>query len=163
MISAAARTPSVQIGGYVPGSLARAVEMHATYYAKHWRLGRLFEAHVANELGELMGRFDPRRDGFWVARDDDQVVGCIAIDGRGAPQARLRFFIVDDARRSKGLGERLMRAALGFCRDAGFRTVFLTTFAGLDAARTLYERHGFLLADQRPDRGWGVEVQAQRF
>jgi GNAT superfamily N-acetyltransferase len=164
MISAAARTPSVQIGGYAPGSIGRIVEMHGTYYARNWRLGPVFEAQVARELGELMERFDAGRDGIWIARDGDEVTGCIAIDGSRAPEtARLRFFLVGDDRRSAGLGERLIRAALGFCRDAGFHQVYLTTFAGLDAARKLYERHGFVLADQRPDRSWGVEVQAQRF
>ena len=154
----------MRIGGYVPGSIGRVVEMHGTYYAEHWRLGRFFEAQVAHELGELMERFDPGRDGFWVARDGRDVVGCIAIDGSRAPEAaRLRFFIVDDGRRGTGVGERLMRAALEFCREAGFRNVFLTTFAGLDAARKLYERHGFVLADQHADTSWGVEVLAQRF
>jgi len=154
----------MRIAGYVPGCIGRVVQMHGAYYAKNWRLGPVFEAQVARELGELMERFDPRRDGFWVALDAETVAGAIAIDGRGAPDtARLRFFIVDEGRRGAGLGERLMRAALGHCRDARFGNVFLTTFAGLDAARKLYERHGFVLADQRADASWGVEVQAQRF
>jgi GNAT superfamily N-acetyltransferase len=154
----------MEIDGYVPGSIGRIVEMHGTYYARNWRLGPVFEAQVARELGELMERFDAKRDGFWIARDGDEVAGCVAIDGRGAPAAaRLRFFIVDESRRGTGLGARLMRAALEFCRDAGFHSVFLTTFAGLDAARKLYERHGFVLAGQKPDRSWGAEVLAQRF
>jgi GNAT superfamily N-acetyltransferase len=154
----------MEIGSYVPGSIGRIVEMHATYYAKNWRFGSFFEAQVAHELGELMERFDPRRDGFWIARDGEEIVGGIVIDGSRAPEtARLRFFIVEDGRRSAGLGEQLMRAALGFCRGAGYRSVFLTTFAGLHAARKLYERHGFVLAEERPHRNWGVEVTEQRF
>ncbi|HZR69651.1 MAG TPA: GNAT family N-acetyltransferase [Burkholderiales bacterium] len=154
----------MEIDGYVPGSIGRIVEMHGTYYARNWRLGPVFEAQVARELGELMERFDAARDGFWIAREGGDIAGCIAIDGSRAPDtARLRFFIVDEGRRGAGLGERLMRTALGFCRGAGFRRVFLTTFAGLDAARALYERHGFALAEQKPDSSWGVEIQAQRF
>ena len=154
----------MQICGYFPGCIGRIVAMHGTYYARAWRLAPVFEAQVAHELGELMERFDGTRDGFWIARDGDDIAGAIAIDGRGAPErARLRFFIVDEPRRGSGLGGLLMRAALGFCRDVGFRSVFLTTFAGLDAARSLYERYGFVLAEQKPDRGWGVEVLAQRF
>jgi hypothetical protein len=33
----------------------------------------------------------------------------------------------------------------------------------LDAARALYERHGFELTEERPDRTWGVEMTEQRF
>jgi GNAT superfamily N-acetyltransferase len=154
----------MRIGGFAPGCIGRVVEMHGTYYARHWKLGPVFEAQVARELGELMERFNPSRDGFWIAREGEDVAGAIAIDGRAAPDAaRLRFFIVGEGRRGAGIGAALMGAALGHCRDARFRNVFLTTFAGLDAARKLYERHGFVLADQRPDSSWGVEVQAQRF
>ena len=75
----------------------------------------------------------------------------------------MRFFIVDSAHRGAGLGEQLMRTALDFCRSAGHQRVFLTTFAGLDAARKLYERHGFVLTEERSDRTWGLEVTEQRF
>ena len=154
----------MQICGYVPGSIGRMIELHGRYYACDWRFGRYFEAKVANELGEFLARIDPKRDGFWIAAEDDDIVGGIAIDGSHMPEAgRLRFFIVDDAHRGVGLGEQLMRAAMDFCRDAGHRHVFLTTFAGLDAARRLYERHGFMLTEERPHQTWGVEVTEQRF
>ena len=154
----------MQICGYVPGAIGRIVELHGRYYARDWRFGQYFEAKIANELGELLTRFDPARDGFWIAAEREQIAGGIAIDGSGEPDsARLRCFIVDDVHRGAGLGERLMRAALDFCRRAGHRRVFLTTFAGLDAARTLYERSGFVLTAERVDRTWGIEVTEQRF
>jgi GNAT superfamily N-acetyltransferase len=154
----------MQIREYLPGSIGRLVELHGRYYARDWHFGRYFEAKIANELGELLARLDAARDGFWVAVEGDEVVGGIAIDGSGESDvARLRCFIVDDSHRGKGLGEQLMRTALDFCRGSGHRHVFLTTFAGLDAARKLYERHGFVLTEERPDRTWGVEVTEQRF
>ena len=154
----------MQIREYVPGSIGRMVELHGRYYARDWRFGRYFEAQVASELGELLARLDPKRDGFWIAAENDEIVGGIAIDGSGTLEAaRLRFFIVDDAHRVAGLGGRLMRVALDFCRDAGHKRVYLTTFVGLDAARKLYERHGFSLTEERPHRTWGVEVTEQRF
>jgi GNAT superfamily N-acetyltransferase len=156
--------PEVQIREYVPGSIGRLVELHGRYYARDWRFGRYFEAKVANELGELVARLDAARDGFWVVAEADNIVGGIAIDGSCEPGlARLRFFIVEDSQRGKGMGEELMRRALDFCRGAGHRRVFLTTFAGLNAARKLYERHGFVLTEERPNRTWGVEVTEQRF
>jgi GNAT superfamily N-acetyltransferase len=152
------------IGEYVPGSIGRLVELHGRYYARDWRFGRYFEAKIASELGELLARLDPSRDGFWIAAEDRNIVGGIAIDGSSdAGSARLRFFIIEDSHRGRGLGEQLMRTALDFCRSAGHRHVFLTTFAGLDAARALYERHGFELTEERPDRTWGVEMTEQRF
>jgi GNAT superfamily N-acetyltransferase len=154
----------MQICGYVPGSIGRMVELHARYYTNNWHFGPYFEAKVASELGELLARLNPARDGFWIAAGQDEIVAGIAVDGSAAADAaRLRFFIVDDKHRGTGLGQRLMRSALDFCRSAGHQHVFLTTFAGLDAARKLYERHGFVLTGERPDRTWGVEVTEQRF
>jgi len=105
----------MHICGYVPGSIGRLVELHGRYYARDWRFGRSFEAKVASELGELLARLDPTRDGFWIAAEDDEIVGGIAIDGSHTREAaRLRFFIVDGAHRGAGLGGRLMRTALDF-------------------------------------------------
>jgi hypothetical protein len=41
--------------------------------------------------------------------------------------------------------------------------VYLWTFQGLDAARRLYEKHGFRLAEEREGSQWGERVLEQRF
>jgi hypothetical protein len=56
-----------------------------------------------------------------------------------------------------------MDAALGFCRDCGYRRVYLNTFEGLQAARRLYEQGGFRPVEQRRGAQWGREVVEQRF
>lgn len=135
----------ITFSDYVPGAIGRIVELHGEYYSTHWGLGRYFEAKVAAELGEFMGRFDPNRDGAWLASVDDRVAGGIFIDGLDADGegARLRWFIVDPAYHGRGLGRELMQRAMAFCDRQRFPRVYLTTFAGLDAARHLYEAHGF--------------------
>ncbi len=55
-----------------------------------------------------------------------------------------------------------MSAAMDFCRSR-FGTVHLHTFAGLDAARHLYERHGFQLINEQPTTEWGPPVLDQHF
>jgi len=39
----------------------------------------------------------------------------------------------------------------------------LHTFAGLDAARHLYQQHGFALIDEHATTAWGPPVLEQRF
>src|SRR5207245_64881 len=75
----------MQICGYMPGSIGRIVELHGRYYARDWRFGPYFEAKVASELGEFLARLDPKRDGFWIAAEDNEIVGGIAIDGPARP------------------------------------------------------------------------------
>ncbi|MCB5285990.1 MAG: GNAT family N-acetyltransferase [Candidatus Cloacimonetes bacterium] len=153
------------VRGYVPGAIGRVVEMHGRYYHRHWGFGQFFEAKVATELSEFLTRYDAASDGFWTVQVDGRVEGSISIDGRHAMTrgAHLRWFIVSDALRGRGAGSRLMDAAMDFCRDKGYRQIYLWTFAGLSAARSLYEKAGFALVEERSGTQWGVEVKEQRF
>jgi GNAT superfamily N-acetyltransferase len=137
----------VELTGYVPGALGRITELHGSYYAKHWDLGLYFEAKVSTELAEFLSRFDPAHDGAWFVRVNGEIAGGVFIDGKEADTvgARLRWFILDPAYQGRGIGNLLIREALEFCKQAGFRRVYLTTFAGLNTARHLYEKHGFRL------------------
>lgn len=139
--------------------------MHGVYYAAHWGFGAFFEARMARELAEFVDRYDGKRDGLWTAAIGGRIAGSIAIDGCRAPagSAHLRWFILDANHHGRGTGSRLLDEALRFCRACGHQRVTLWTFAGLDAARALYERAGFQLAEQRRGRQWGTEVTEQRF
>jgi len=153
------------IRGYIPGSIGRVAEMHGTYYHRHWEFGLYFEAMVATELATFLGRYNEERDGFWTASVGGRIEGSIGIDGAraAAEGAHLRWFIVSDALRGKGVGNRLLDAAIDFCRSAGHGRVCLWTFEGLNAARHLYDKNGFRLVDQQKGDRWGREVNVQRF
>lgn len=135
----------IELVGYMPGALGRIVELQARYYAENWGLGLYFEAKAAAEMAEFLSRFDPERDGAWFAKDGDEIVGGIFIDGGDAEGPRLRWFIIDPKYHGQGLGSRLMEAAMRFCEHQKFDRVYLTTFAGLNAARHLYDKFGFKL------------------
>lgn len=151
--------------GYRPGALARCTEMHAQYYARTAGFGRPFEAKVAAGLAEFSERIDRSCNGLWLAVREGEVVGTVAIDGEdlGSGIAHLRWFIIADDVRGQGVGRELLSAALEFCDRQGFRETHLWTFHGLDAARHLYETHGFSLAEEYSGGQWGKEVLEQRF
>jgi GNAT superfamily N-acetyltransferase len=149
----------------VPGAIGRVAELHAAYYARQWGFGVFFEAKIAMEVAEFLSRYDARRDGFWTASLGGRIEGSITIDGLHAADAgaHLRWFIMSDALRGRGVGGRLVEAAVDFCRRSGYPRVYLWTFEGLHAARHLYEKAGFALAEQRRGAQWGTEVTEQRF
>lgn len=151
--------------GYRPGAIARCVDMHANYYARTAKFGRPFEAQVAAGLAEFSARLDKPCNQLWLAIQLDRIVGTVAIDGEdlGEGRAHLRWFIVDDGMRGAGVGRRLLSEAVAFCERRHFAECHLWTFRGLDAARRLYEAHGFSLVEERPGRQWGEEVLEQRF
>jgi GNAT superfamily N-acetyltransferase len=153
------------VEGYQPGSVGRVAELHGVYYHEHWGFGLFFEAKVATELSDFLKRHDEGRDGFWTALMDGRVEGSIAIDGiHGQSEgAHLRWFILSDALRGKGVGKQLIDKAINFCRTKGYKKIYLWTFEGLNAARHLYERSGFKLVEERRGTRWGTEVTEQRF
>lgn len=154
-----------EISGYRPGAIGRIAEMHGTYYSRHWEFGLFFEAKVATELAEFLRRFDKKRDGFWTIGHEGRVVAAIAIDGSGAATdgAHLRWFIVSPEMHGAGLGRRLMTEAVSFCDRKAYRRIYLWTFAGLDAARHLYQSFGFHLAFEQQGEQWGTRVTEQLF
>lgn len=152
------------VPGYVPGAVGTIGRLHGEYYAREHRFGVLFESKVTREFAEFSARFDPAFDGMWFVVDAGAVHGSIVIDGHGGSgQAHLRWFMLSDAVRGKGLGHRLMDTALAFCRRKGHRHVYLNTFKGLDAARALYDRAGFRLVAEQTGTTWGHAVTEQRF
>jgi GNAT superfamily N-acetyltransferase len=155
----------ISIAGYVPGAIGRVAEMHAAYYAEAWNFGLYFEAKVATELSQFLQRLDPERDGFWTAIRGGRVEGSIAIDGAKVESegAHLRWFILSAALRAQGVGHRLLREAVDFCKQRQYARVFLWTFQGLEPARHLYEKFGFRLAEQIEGEQWGKRVLEQRY
>jgi len=155
------------VPSYHPGCIGRIAELHATYYSAAAGFGLSFEAKVARELSAFCEAFDPRRDGLWLAMVDGRVEGSIVIDGSHAGDdgegAHLRWFILSDALRGKGMGERLLAEALAFADAKACARTFLWTFSGLAAARHLYEKHGFRLVRSHAGSQWGRVVEEQYF
>ena len=153
------------IDDYRPGALGRVCELQSAYYAREWDFGLPFETKVAGEMAEFLGRADWHRDLFKIARMNDDIVGSITLDASAHDDgtAHLRWFVVADAARGKGLGKQLMGLVMDFARTQGIDKIYLTTFEGLDPARALYEKAGFELTASKPGETWGRKVVEQRF
>ena len=153
----------IEIGGYRPGCLADIVACHARYYAENWRFGLAFEAKVAGELAAFAIRMKPDADLLLVGYEGERFAASIVIDASDADPrgAHLRWFIV--AEPGRGLGRRLIQSALAFCDERHYANVWLTTFSGLDAARRLYEEHGFKLVEESAEDQWQGGVREQLF
>jgi GNAT superfamily N-acetyltransferase len=155
----------IEFRGYFPGAVGLITHAHAVYYHEHWGFDVTFETQVGRELSEFVARFREGRDGLWVARVQGAFAGSVAIDGREAETdgARLRWFIVLPPFQGTGLGKALLGRAVEFCRQGSYPGVYLWTFQGLEAARTLYERHGFRLCEEHGVDQWGRRIIEQRF
>ena len=159
------QSKELQLTGYFPGVVGKITELHATYYHQNWGFDVSFETQVGKELSEFIAGFSEQRDGFWVVQIDGHFVGSIAIDGRAAHEdgARLRWLIAEPEFQGKGTGGLLVKLAIQFCREKGYKRIYLWTFDGLDTARRLYEREGFRLCQERDVHQWGRSIREQMF
>lgn len=162
--------PEIQTG-YVPGALGRIIELHETYYSDYWNLDYEFSREVAVELAEFLKRYDETDSRLWLVMsdpDDDgeqEILGSLVIDGSHSDAeegARLRWVILAPELHGQGLGRELMNRAMAFCDEAGFERVYLWTYEGLEAARQLYQEHGFTLVEDVTRQDWGPELTYQK-
>lgn len=156
---------AMRLEDYRPGALGRICEMQASEYALSLGFGRDFEVRVAGDMAAFLGRFEPDRDLFKIALQDDDIVGSVALDVSARPDgwAHLRWFFVADCHRGHGLGRHLLRTALDHAHHVGGRGVYLWTVEGLPAARHLYVKSGFRLTQSELGNSWGREIVEQRF
>jgi GNAT superfamily N-acetyltransferase len=155
------------VEGLRPGALGFIIGEHGRYYSRHWGFGAYFEAKVAAELASYAGRADDAADRFFLALDaEGRILGTLVIDAHdpasASGEAHLRWFILSEAARGQGIGQGLMQAAMAHV-DRLSLGCWLTTIAGLDAARHLYEKVGFSLQSECEGDSWGVRVTEQLF
>jgi ribosomal protein S18 acetylase RimI-like enzyme len=87
-----------------------------------------------------------------VARSGPDVAGSLTLVMFPLPtgtRAWIEDVVVDESARGQGIGEALTVRALELARQAGARTVDLTSRPSRAAAGRLYERVGFQLRDSR--------------
>ena len=87
-----------------------------------------------------------------IARSAGAIIGTTTLVMFPLPtglRAWIEDVVVDEAARGQGAGEAMTREALRLAREAGARTVDLTSRPSREAAGRLYEKAGFKLRDSR--------------
>jgi ribosomal protein S18 acetylase RimI-like enzyme len=87
-----------------------------------------------------------------LARSAGTIIGTLTLvmfPLPSGPRAWIEDVVVDESARGQGAGERLTREALRIAREAGARTVDLTSRPSREAAGRLYERLDFAIRDSR--------------
>jgi GNAT superfamily N-acetyltransferase len=87
---------------------------------------------------------------FWVIKDDQKLVGSIALIDTGNRQSALRKMFVHKDYRGKemGIGQQLLDHVISWCRQHGIDEIYLGTFDRLLAAQRFYAKNGFVLIEK---------------
>lgn len=82
---------------------------------------------------------------FWIAIDNEMVVGTIAIKNIGNGNAMLRKMFVKQEYRGKDIGvsKKLLFILIDWARQKNFSRIFLGTTPQFLAAHRFYEKNGF--------------------
>ena len=121
---------------------------HARTLFKEYEAGlgiSLCFQHFDHELRNLPGDYAPPDGRLLLAKDDDQIAGCIAMRKHGPGICEMKRLFVRPAYRSTGLGRDLVNTILDEARKLGYTHMRLDTLPGrMDKAIALYRSIGFV-------------------
>lgn len=82
---------------------------------------------------------------FWVAVEDEQIVGTVALIDIGNKQVALRKMFVKKEFRGKefAVAQQLMNVVFNWCKEKTVSTILLGTIEPFKAAQRFYEKNGF--------------------
>jgi len=146
-----------------PGDIGYLIYLHGILYAKECGYDQTFEAYVAGGLAEFVQTFSPDKDRIWLAETNGRIIGSIAIVGHSKAGAQLRWFLVHTDCRGLGIGKKLLKNALQFCKERKYKTIFLWTVSELVEAGHLYIRFGFSKTEEKTHEIWGKRVTEERY
>ena len=148
---------------FEPGDLGRLIEIHGIQNFQDYGFSPVHEAYCAQIASDFMLNPNPGRSKAWLAKKDGVVVGSVLICELLDNVAQLRLLFADKSVRGSGLGRWLTEDSVRYCREAGFKRVFLWTVDGLERAISIYKSLGFKLTDEKTQVVWGRESRELRF
>jgi N-acetylglutamate synthase-like GNAT family acetyltransferase len=93
---------------------------------------------------------------FWVAVDDDMIIGTVALIDIGDNEVALRkMFVRTDYRgKEKMVAQQLLDTVFEWCRQRGVNNIYLGTINVYKAAQRFYEKNGFrqVAKEELPER-----------
>ena len=95
------------------------------------------------DLHKIPEIYQRGKSNFWIAVDNNIVVGTIALSDYGEDGGYLERFYVAKELRRQGLGSKLFSTLLEFAKNNGYKEIFLSTQEDRTAAKSFYIKNGF--------------------
>ncbi len=138
-----------------PGDLGMLLYLHGVIYAAERGYDLTFEGDIAASLARFAADKACGGCKLWVAESGGRIVGTVGILRRDDGEARLRWILVHPDCRRRGLGGKLLATAVSYCRQHGYRHIYLSYVEPDSPAIPLYQALGFRETSRHDVRLWG--------
>ena len=128
-----------------PGDDASVAAVIRTVMPEFGASGPGFAIHDA-EVDQMSAAYPPPRALYLVVELDGRVVGGGGVGplaGADPDVCELRKMYFLPEARGRGVGRRVLEQCISAARTMGYRTMYLETLTGMEAAQHLYEQLGF--------------------
>lgn len=127
------------------------VESHRRIYTEEFQYDDDFIGFIVDAITNFSENRNGGLDNIWLLKVDGASRGSIIIMKSETEDqvAQLRWFLIEADYRNRGFGKPMLEKALHFCRNVGYKKVFLWTNSSLKSARALYKAAGFTIIKQR--------------
>lgn len=89
---------------------------------------------------------------FWVALNNNNVIGTVAIRDMGDQTAKLNRMFVLTEYHGCGVGQKLFNHAVSFAKKQGFIKMILNTHELMHRAHRFYEKNNFIRKEKKGDK-----------
>ncbi|MCD6093982.1 MAG: GNAT family N-acetyltransferase [Candidatus Omnitrophica bacterium] len=106
----------------------------------------LASVYSENDLKDIKRHYSGKREGFFVAIDNDKIIGTGGIkeDDKVENKALLRRIFIHPNYRRKGYGLKILDKAIEFCKAQGYSTIIFRSTSKMSAANNLVRKRGFV-------------------
>lgn len=101
-------------------------------------------AFPIDDLNEINRSYGKLGEAFFIASENNSVIGTVAIKQEDERTALLRRLFVDASYRRKKIGSQLIERAIDFCREVGYEELIFKTTSTMSHAIKLCEAKGFV-------------------
>ena len=100
-------------------------------------------AYPLDDLLDIENVYGKDGEGFFVATNNEHIVGTVAVKREDERAALLRRVFVDPSHRRQKIGLSLIDHAIGFCKKHGYEEIIFRTASKMDGAIRLCQAKGF--------------------
>ncbi|KYG28120.1 GNAT family N-acetyltransferase [Alkalihalobacillus trypoxylicola] len=138
------------------------VKSHYELYNQEFGYDLSFRDFVESKVNGFIKRSDSN-EMIFILEIDKKNSGSVSINKLNETTAQLGLFLVEPNARGTGFGRKLIETSINFCKEKGYKNIYLWTNSELQSARRIYEKFGFVLKESETKILSNKEVTEERW